>query len=80
MKDVSNDGSADIDLPSNVGCVANLAVAPGEVVVSDPDDEITDLFRFGWAASLPHDLTDHRASPRLSQSNIDYIRSHLGVA
>jgi hypothetical protein len=53
MKHVGYCGSADVDLQANIHCVANLAVTPGEIFFSDPDDEIADLFGLRRTAPLP---------------------------
>ena len=53
MEDVGNGRSADIDLQAHIHCIANLGVTPGEIFVSDPDDEIANLFGLGRTALLP---------------------------
>ena len=53
MKDVGNSGSADIDLQTNIHCIANLGVTPGEILLGNLDDEIANFFGFGRTAFLP---------------------------
>ena len=43
MEEVGDRVSADVDLQARVDGVADLRVAPGEVLLGEPDDQLADL-------------------------------------